>query len=78
MKVIKIGLKANAHFLFSLMNGKTLGGTTGGIEHRAIVHLSEPQFDDFKHKIFVLGYNVSESLCVVKNADYDFSCYLVK
>ena len=34
--MVTIGLKANAGFLFSLMNGNTLGGHVGGINHVSI------------------------------------------
>ncbi len=40
-RIIKIGLKANANFLFNEMLGDTLGGTTGGVLFKSIVFLNE-------------------------------------
>jgi hypothetical protein len=76
--MIKIGLKANAAFLFEAMCGNTLGGTTGGVEHRFIVHLNEDQFFDFKKLIKHYGYSVGKSLTENNTLDYNYSCYLVK
>lgn len=81
-KVIKIGLKANSHFLFGLMNGNTQGGTIDkrDIFHRCQIHLNETQFNEFKHKISQLGYDVAKSLVespyYKREFDIDYSCCL--
>ncbi len=76
---VTIGLKANAGFLFSLMNGNTLGGHVGGINHVSVVKLSTEQFEVFKTKIRELGFDVYKSLTnVLPTYGVDYSCYLGK
>lgn len=75
--IIKIGLKNNALFLFQAMNGDTKGGTTGGVYHNSIIHLTKQQFEKFKDLIKTFGYCPKKSLSVCSiEKGINFSCYL--
>jgi hypothetical protein len=80
MSIIKVGLKANAAFLFKQTNGNNLGGTTGGIFHRFIIHFNNDQFEHFKKLILILGYSVDKSLVEDDGLESgcNYSCYLSK
>jgi len=77
VKIIKIGLKSNANFLFSQMNGNTLGGTSGGKLWVSILHVSQDQFKKFKILISAFG-GKPESLQKSDNPDVDYECYFKK
>lgn len=76
--MIKIGLKSNANFLFSEMQGDTLGGTDGSVLFRSIVHLDDDQFIKFKCLIESFGGDVDKSLVVSDSDDADYECYFTK
>jgi len=76
---VKVGLKANAKFLFSQMGGETLGGCGGGILYSSIVYLNGGQFDKFKSLVEQFGYDIEKSLTKIsEDKDVDFCCYLDK
>jgi hypothetical protein len=76
--IIKVGLKNNALFLLSAMQGDTLCGCTDGIFHNAIVLLTKTQFEKFKSLIVSFGYDEKKSLAIISlEKDIDFSCSLV-
>lgn len=80
-KIIKVALKPNSEWLWSQMAGDTLGGTTGGICHSSIMHLTETQLETFKDKISKQGGDVKLSLIEMRDedkADYSYSCFFVK
>ncbi len=78
-KIFKVGLKSNANFLFELTDGDNLGGTTGGVCHVSVIHLTHKQYQNFKKIIIKLGYNIDKSIKEISNnRNCDYSCYLVK
>jgi len=81
--IIKVGLKSNANFLFSQMNGDTMGGAMGRVFYRSVVFLTEKQFESFKTLIVKFGGDVEMSLTVNKREegdgeDVDYGCYFIK
>jgi len=76
--MVKIGLKANANFLFSQMGGDTLGGTTGEPYWASIIHLTEQQFGKFKTLIASFGGDVCKSITRSNANDVDYECYFTK
>ena len=80
--MIKIGLKSNAAFLFTEMQGDTLGGTEGKPYWNSIVHLTEKQFVKFKWVIVAFGGDIEKSLTKTKKNSFtdavDYECYFVK
>lgn len=78
-RTIRVGLKANAHFLFSQMLGDTLGGVTGGVSFSSIVFLNERQFEKFKTLIAKFFGDIEKSLKANNSTEnVDFQCYFVK
>lgn len=79
---IKIGLKANANFLFAQMEGNTLGGTGGEPYWKSILHLNNTQFKKFKQVIVAFGGDVSKSLTKTEKHSFldcvDYDCYFIK
>ena len=82
-KIIRVGLKSNAVFLWEQMRGDTLGGVTGLPFYNSIVFLTQEQFKKFKKAIRVFGGNIQKSLTKEndkyhKENNISYSCYFVK
>jgi hypothetical protein len=77
-KIIKIGLKSNANFLFAQMKGDTEGGTGRDVLFASILHVTEMQFKKFKKLISTFDGDVEKSLVISNNKDVDYECYFVK
>ena len=80
--MIKIGLKANANFLFSEMKGDTLGGTTGRPYWASIMHVNKEQFEKFKKLLVAFGGDIEKSLTKTDPHSFtdhvDYECYFTK
>lgn len=80
--LIKVGLKANAAFLFPEMRGDTMGGSEGGVYWRSIVHLTTVQFAKFKKLIITFGGDLDKSLTQTLVSSFcdevDYECYFIK
>lgn len=80
--LIKVGLKANAAFLFPEMRGDTMGGSEGGVYWRSIVHLTTVQFAKFKKLIITFDGDLDKSLTKVEKHSFadavDYECYFTK
>ena len=78
-KIYKIGLKANANFLFTAMLGDTLGGYESKPLFRSVVILNTKQFEKFKNLIILFNGNLKKSLVKdEKNLEVDYQCYFCK
>lgn len=76
--IIKVGLKANAAFLFSEMGGDTLGGREGGVLYRSVMYLSISQFGKFIQLITAFGGSPDLSITRADGGDVDCECYFAK
>ncbi len=80
--MIKIGLKANAVFLFGQMNGDILGGTGGGVYWNKVLHVTKEQFKKFKALIVTYGGDLNKSLTKIEKNSFcdkvDYECYFIK
>ncbi|KKN51766.1 hypothetical protein LCGC14_0619430 [marine sediment metagenome] len=79
--MIKIGLKANANFLFGQMKGDTLGGSTGEPYWKSIMHVNQQQFEKFQRLIIAFGGDHSKSLSKLNGlyaGQADYECYFTK
>lgn len=77
MRITKIGLKANAAFLFSEMKGDTEGGVEDGILWVSIMHVNQRQLKKFKKLIAAFG-GCPGCLEESNNPHVDYECYFVK
>lgn len=80
--MIKVGLKANAAFLFREMKGDTLGGVEDDLNWRSILHVTKQQFRKFKLLITTFGGDLKKSLSKTKAHSFtdhvDYECYFVR